>query len=113
MPKRKYYWVLGYSTSGKRALIGPYANEVQANEACDSLDDPEVFEFDTKSQQKATKLVKAIIYDREGDMDEALTKQLHHKGLGQEGTKVRFANPSKALATGDDEDLFHGNPFED
>ena len=108
--KKVYFWVLGYSREGKRALIGPYLNEAEANTAADGLDDSEVYKLETRSQQKATKVIKAKLFQESQDMDSALQPQLHDRGLKRESTK--FASPTSALA-GSDFKIFEGDPFKD
>lgn len=98
----KYYWVLGVSPeSGKKALIGPYATEGQAQEAADDLDDTQIYALGTKNQQKAAREIKAKILRRERDLDTALEPQLHERGLQQEGVETKPASFG----------LFQGNPI--
>lgn len=106
----EYYWVLGYSELGKRALVGPYTSEVKAMEAADCLTDSDIYPLDTKNQQKAAKIIKAKIMEESKEPDDALQRQLHDRGLKREG--VKFASPTQALALGGD-DIFKGDPFKD
>lgn len=102
-----YYWVLGYSDDGKRAVLGPYTSEAKAEEACDYLVEPTVYPLETKNQQKAVKIIKAILMEQGKDADDALERQLHDKGLRKRGINI-----PKALALGG-EDVFKGNPFKE
>ena len=107
--KRTYFWVLGYSREGKRALIGPYPNDIESNVAADDLDEPEVYELDTRSQPRATKQIKANLFTEDRDMDSALSPQLHPKG--PDPGIASFASPAVALRGSTD--IFEGDPFKD
>ncbi len=96
-----YFWVLGYSDEGKRALLGPYTNEMRAMEIADYLTDSEIYPLETRNQQKATKIVKARLIAEGIEIDDALQRQSHRRQLPT----------PQPVAAGDR--MFEGDPFQD
>jgi len=82
-----WWWAFGQTEKGKRALLGPFSSETEAHERADKLDDMELFQLDTRNQARATQEIKAILLKRGSTADDALTRQLHEKGLQREGKK--------------------------
>ena len=82
---KHFWWVFGYTSKGKPVLLGPLEQREVADEKAEKLDDGRVYELRTKSQPKATKMIRAILLDEGAEADEALRRQLHEKGLEKEG----------------------------
>lgn len=79
-----YYWVLGYTDGGKRCVLGPCRDSIEAYELADGLNESEVFELKTRDQSKAVKQIRVTLLRRGGTADEAIARQLHEKGLVRE-----------------------------
>lgn len=79
-----HWWALGYTDSGKRCVLGPYGSEEEAILFADKLNEPETFELKTRDQSKAVKQIRAILLRSGVSPDEAITRQLHERGLARE-----------------------------
>lgn len=82
---KHFWWVFGYTSKGKPVLLGPIDQREVADDKTEKLDDGRVYELRTKSQPKATKMIRAILLEEGAEADEALRRQLHEKGLEKEG----------------------------
>lgn len=81
---QKYFYVLAWTDLGKVAALGPYMSENDASRALTEFADGEVFVYDTRSLQRATRQMKAELLNRGEGPDESLRKMLHQKGLARE-----------------------------
>ena len=78
---QKYFYVLAWTDLGKVAALGPYMSENDAARALTEFADGEVFSYDTKNLQRATRQMKAELLNRGEGPDESLRRMLHTKGL--------------------------------
>jgi len=84
-PGQKYFYVLGVTKEkGKVVSLGPFMSQQEADSTLATLDDGEVFEYATRSLERATRQMKAEMINRGEGPDEALKHMLHEKGLERE-----------------------------
>jgi hypothetical protein len=84
-PGEKYAYICGVTKGGRTFFDGPYApSDSQIDRVVSRLSDSEIFYYDTRSLDAATRQMKAELLNRGVDPDEALKKVLHKKGLERE-----------------------------
>jgi len=103
---RRYIWVFGHTSSGKRVLVGPFTDEVDAEEVGGELDEVQYFKLKTRSQQKATGEVRALLLKQGYSPDGSLKRQLHSRGLEREGVSL----PAREVIP-EEESVFGRDPF--
>ena len=86
---QKYSYVFGYTKLGKTVCLGPYSVPHEADSMLATLEDGEVFELDTRSLSRASRVIKAELLSRSGNPDESIRRMLHQKGLEREEGKKR------------------------
>ena len=62
-----FWWTYGRNSKDRPGLVGPFGEELAANRVAERLDDSLVFDLPTKSQQQATRIVKAKLAERTGN----------------------------------------------
>ena len=85
LPGSKFFYVLGWTQNDKVVSLGPFMYESEASSELVKLVDGEIFQYDTRSLERATRQMKAELLSRsEVSPDEALKHMLHSKGLERE-----------------------------
>lgn len=84
-PGQKFWYVMGWTASGKVVSLGPFMDESEASGELAKLADGETFQYSTRSLARATSQMKAeLLSGGEVSPDEALKRMLHEKGLERE-----------------------------
>ncbi len=86
-PNQNFYYVFGFTKSGKRISLGPLMTQQEADGKLAELDDGEVFELKTRDLSKATRIIKAELMSRGEEPDEALKRMLHQRGYEREANR--------------------------
>jgi len=95
-PGEKYAYVFGITEGGRTFCDGPFApSDPQIDRLTAKLKDSEVFYYDTRDLDTATRQIKAELLNRNQDVDETLKRMLHKKGLERE---EKSRNPIKNIA---------------
>ena len=89
LPGQKYFYVLAWTEAGKVAALGPYMSENDASRVLTEFADGEVFAYETRSLQRATRQMKAELLNRGEGPDESLRRMLHAKGLERDKEKKK------------------------
>ena len=85
LPGSKFFYVLGWTANNKTVSLGPFMSEAEASGELAKLADGEIFQYSTRSLERATRQMKAELLSRsEVSPDEALRRMLHSKGLARE-----------------------------
>jgi hypothetical protein len=79
-----YYWVYGYTPSGKKVTLGAYSNPAEADRRATKLNEAEIFELPTRDRGRAVQLIRAKLLQRGQNVDKAIERQLGEKGYAQE-----------------------------
>lgn len=75
--RAQYFWAYGINGStGKGAIVGPFATEAQAREDVSNLGEVRMFRLPTRDHSKATRIIKAKILRTSG-VKEALQRMSH------------------------------------
>ena len=82
-----WVWAFGQTPRGKRTLLGPFFDEAEAATRSRKLVDVEYFHLDTRDTSRAVKEIRACLLKRGKDPDDALSRQLHERGLAREAGK--------------------------
>ena len=80
---QKYFYVMAWTEAGKIAALGPYMSEGDASRALTEFADGEVFVYETRNLQRATRQMKAELLSRGEGPDESLRRMLHQRGLNR------------------------------
>ena len=72
----EYHWVFGRKADQNGVVLGPY-EQTQADLIADKLEDGRVFSLPTKDQSRATQMIKAELFGKSQDIEQA-TKQVGH-----------------------------------
>ena len=97
-PNEKYAYVFGITKGGRTFCDGPFApNDPQIDQLVAKLSDSEIFYYDTRDLDAATRQIKAELVNRNQDVDETLGRMLHKKGLERE-EKNPLKRTAKKLA---------------
>jgi hypothetical protein len=83
-PGHEYFWILAVAPVSRRPVIlGPYQSEDEANRVgLEKVDGPfEVVPLSTRDTSKATKILKYRRFHKTAQLDEALKRAHHERGL--------------------------------
>lgn len=84
-----YFYVVTVNAKGNRVVIGPYANDAQAEvDAAKSEYDAEVVKLKTRNLARATQMVKGRDYSEVGDINRA-THFANHNAKTKMGSHLR------------------------
>lgn len=65
--RAEYYWIYGTNSStGNYIVLGPYHSEDEARDNAGNLGEPRFFKLPTRDPSKATRMIKAKVFKREG-----------------------------------------------
>jgi len=81
---REYYWVYGYTGSGKKVTLGPYIDAGEADKRASKLDDANVYALPTRDRGRAVQMIRSKLLKQGEDIDKTLERQLGRRGLAQE-----------------------------
>jgi len=87
VPGRMYFYVWGYTKSGREVLRGPITSREVAIQKLAELSDGDIFELPTRNLAAATRTIKEKLSDRGIGVDEVLKPMLHEKGYAREVEK--------------------------
>lgn len=78
VPSRTYWWAIA-QVKGRAVIVGKAETEEEITNMClnRGADDFETFELPTKSEQRATRMLKAIRLKRGANFERALEKVRH------------------------------------
>lgn len=94
-PGEKYAYVFGITKGGRTFCDGPFApSDPQIERLTVRLAESEIFYYDTRDLDAATRQIKAELLKRDTDVDETLKRMLHKKGLERE---EKSRNPIKKI----------------
>ena len=88
--QRDFYWVYGFTPSGKKVTLGPYINAAEADRRAAQLDSAEIYELPTRDRGRAVQMIREKLLKQGEALDKVLEKQLGEKGLRNE--KKRFGS---------------------
>jgi len=85
--QRNFYWVYGFTPTGKKVTLGPYINAAEADRRVSQLVDAEIYELPTRDRARAVQMVRTKLLKRGEAIDKTLERQLGEKGLQRERKK--------------------------
>ena len=85
--QRDFYWVYGFTPSGRKVTLGPYVNAAEADRRAAQLDSAEIYELPTRDRGRAVQMIRARLLRQGEAVDKALERQLGEKGLQREKKK--------------------------
>jgi len=85
--QRDFYWVYGFTPSGKKVTLGPYANAAEADRRASQLDSADIHELPTRDRGRAVQMIRSKLLKQGETIDKALERQLSEKGLQREKKK--------------------------
>jgi len=85
--QRDFYWVYGFTPSGKKVTLGPYTNAGEADRRASQLDSAEIYELPTRDRGRAVQMIRSKLLRQGETIDRTLERQLSEKGLQRERKK--------------------------
>jgi len=88
--QRDFYWVYGFTPSGRKVTLGPYTNAAEADRRASQLDSAEIHELPTRDRGRAVQMIRSKLLKQGQTIDKALERQLSEKGLKREKKKFNI-----------------------
>jgi hypothetical protein len=105
-----YMWVVGVSNEGKKTLIGPFEDKIEALNAEDDLHEAKTYSLKTRDRTKATRIIKEKFRESGHGVDSAL-QRVSHKPT-ERGLVDTISDKLQGRKKSPEESIFDGDPFE-